>query len=57
MQQVILSRNNKQIKNRNRSWPRRGDFPLLRRKEEGVGWMGILEVFWMQTAIFGMDGQ
>ena len=24
---------------------------------EGVGWMGILGVFWMQTVIFGMDGQ
>ena len=24
---------------------------------EGVGWMGILGVFWMQTAIFGMDGE
>ena len=22
-----------------------------------VGWMGILRVLWMQTAIFGMDGQ
>ena len=28
-----------------------------REKGEGVGWMGIWEVFWMQTVIFGMNGQ
>ena len=26
-------------------------------KGEGVGWMNILEFFWMQTVIFGMHGQ
>ena len=26
-------------------------------KGEGVRWMGILEVFGMQTVAFGMDGQ
>ena len=28
-----------------------------REKGEGVGWMGIWEVFWMQSVIFGMNGQ
>ena len=28
-----------------------------RGKGEGVGWRGIWGVFWIQTLIFGMDGQ
>ena len=54
---MILSKKNKQIKNRNRSWPRRADLGFPRGKGKGVGWMGILGAFWMQTVIFGMDGQ
>ena len=48
---------NNETKNRNRSWPRREDLEFPRGKGEGVGWMGTLGFFWMQTVIFGMDGQ
>ena len=57
MEQMILSKNSKQTKNRNRSWSRRADLGFPRGKGEGVGWMGILGVFRMQTVIFGKDGQ
>ena len=62
MEQMILSKNKKQTnqsqnKTRNRSWPRRADLGFSREKGKGVGWMGILGVFWMQTVIFGIDGQ
>ena len=33
------------------------DLGFQRGKGEGVGWMGIWGVFWMQTLIFGMDGE
>ena len=52
-----LNNNNKKTKNRKRSWPRREDLEFTRGKVEGVGWMGIWGVFWMQTVIFGMDVQ
>ena len=42
MEQMILSKNNKQTKNRNRSWTRRADLGFPRGKGEGMGWMGIL---------------
>ena len=55
MEQMILSENNKQTKNRNRAWPRRADLVLLRGRE-WERW-----AFWdfggMQTIISGMDGQ
>ena len=41
MEQMILSKNNKQVKNRNRSWPRRTDL-----RSPGVrGWNGIYRHF------------
>ena len=52
---MILSKNNKQTINRNRSWPRRADLRFPRGKGEGVGWMGIF--FFDKTVIFGMVGQ
>ena len=56
MEQKILSKNNKQTKNSNRSWPRRADLGFSRGKGEGVGWMGNLGGLGVQTVIFGMDG-
>ena len=52
MEQMILSKKKKQIKNR--SWPRRTElgFPRGRGEGVGVGWMGILEVFWMKSYIW-----
>ena len=55
MEQMIISKNNKQI--RNRAWPRRADLGFLGGKGEGVGGMDILGVLGMQTVISGMDGQ
>ena len=49
---MILSKK----RNRNRSWPSKADMAFLGGRE-GVGWIGILGVFWMQTVIFGMDRQ
>ena len=52
---MILFKKTKQ--NRKRSWPRRADLGFPWGKGEGVGWMGILGGFWMQTVILGMYGQ
>ena len=55
---MILSKNNKQTKNKNRPWPRRADLGFQGGgKGEGVeGW-----AFWgflrMQTVTSGVDGQ
>ena len=56
MKQMILSKN-KQTNSRKRPWFRRADSVFPRGEVEGVGWMDILGVFWMQTVIFGMDGE
>jgi len=32
-------------------------FQVPKGEGEGVGWIGILGSFWMQTTVFGMDGQ
>ena len=32
-------------------------FQVPKGEGEGVGWIGILGGFWMQTTVFGMDGQ
>jgi len=59
MEQMILSKNikqtNKQTKEPDHGQEEKTGFP--RGKGERVGWMGILRVFWVQTVIFGMDGQ
>ena len=56
MEQMILSKNNRQKTKTNHgqkeqtwgSWGREG---------EGVGWMGLLGVWGVQTVTFGMGGQ
>ena len=58
MEHMILSKNNKQTKNRNRAWPRRADLGFLGRgKGEVVGEMGILGFWGMPTLISGMERQ
>ena len=51
---MILYKNNKQTKNRNRAWPRRADLGFWWEGEEGVGGMGI---WGRQTVVSGVDGQ
>ena len=59
MEQMILSKNNKQTKNRNRSCPSRADLRFPGQAEaKRVGWMSILG-FWgcKLLDLHGMDGQ
>ena len=52
---MILYKNNKQTKNRNRAWPRRADLEFQGR--EGVGGQEFWGFLRMQIVISGVDGQ
>ena len=57
MEQMILSKNNKQTKNRNRAWPRRADLEFQEGgKGERMGELGILGDYG-DANISRVDGQ
>ena len=56
MEQMILPKNNKQSKNRNRARPRADLGFQSRGKGEGVGGMGILGVSGGANVLSGVDG-
>ena len=57
MEQMILSKNNKQIKQQKQIIAKKSKLEVTKGKKGGSEVDGHLGVFWMQTVIFRMDRQ